>query len=62
MAKDVFLVDARVVALLALEWLLTLVVEHVLLQDTHTDRRDSEGTARAAVSLGVYAVSLRRAP
>lgn len=49
MAKDVFLVDAGVVALIALEWLLALVVEHVLLQDTHAEKWDSQGNMPAAI-------------
>lgn len=53
MAKDVFLVDAGVVALLALERLLALVVEHVLLQD----RQD--GTISACVRATVGRASLR---
>lgn len=44
MAEDIFFVDAGVVALLALERLVALVVEHVLLQDRQTDRQDSQGT------------------
>lgn len=53
MAKDVFLVDTGVITLVTLEWLLALVVEHVLLQNTQTDRRVSEDAVRAAISQGV---------
>lgn len=49
MAKDVFLVDTRVVALLALERLLALVVEHVLLRDTQ-DRETGQSGHRASAN------------
>lgn len=62
MAKDIFLVDAGVVALLALEWLLAFVVKHVLLQDTQAEKRDSRVTVPAEICSEVCSISLEGAP